>query len=83
MNISNKTTIISRVIHKEQKQLVLTFTLEEIETLTTLGDTSHFDRVKFLESRSEITKDKANACSKLLAEIYFAAAEFKKVFINQ
>jgi hypothetical protein len=78
MNISNKTAIIERVIQEEQKQLVLTFTPDEATTLTTLGYTSHFDRVQFLECKNNVPKEQANACSNLLSEIYFAAARFKE-----
>jgi hypothetical protein len=78
MNTSSKTTVITRMIQEEQKQLVLTFTPEEIETLLVLGNTSHYERVKFLESFKRVNEQQANECSNLLSEIYFAAAKFKR-----
>jgi len=78
METTTKTAIVAKVIHEKQINLVLTLTPKEIKTLLTLGNTSHCDRVKFLESVRNVSNEQANDCSNLLAEMYFAAARYKK-----
>jgi hypothetical protein len=65
------------MIQEEIKCLAITFTPEEVQTLLTLGQTSHQNRVDFLKSKHSVTIEQANSCSNILAEIYFAARSFR------
>jgi hypothetical protein len=80
MKKDTKTTITQRIIQEEVPNLVLTFTPEEVKALLAIGGTSHVCRVKFLsDARGPHNyKEKNEECSNLLAEVYFAAADFNR-----
>jgi len=61
--------------------LTVTLTLEEVEALIMLGHTSHNSRTDFLTKAHNyvgLPKEKIELCAKLLGDLYFAAADFKK-----
>jgi len=64
----------------KEKSLVLTFTPEEVKALLAIGGTSHLARVSLLNKcrGSNNLEENNQACSNLLADIYFAANDFNK-----
>jgi len=74
-----RNTTYTRLV--EEKSLVLTFTPEEVKALLAIGRTSHHDRVDFLNKTRPSpnhSKERNEACSNILAEIFFAANDFNR-----
>lgn len=80
MESTTITTKISRTIYEDQPQLVLTFTPEEAYNLLAIGGSSHLERVTLLSKgyRDHNSKQNNEACSNMLAKIFFAANDFHK-----
>jgi hypothetical protein len=77
MKSKTTTTIVTRMVEEEVRSLTVTFTPEEVEYLTNLGKTSHVDRIVMLGKYNNKNHNDAKT-SNLMAELYFAAAAFKR-----
>ena len=77
MKASTQNITIEKTIYEQQRQLVLSFTTEEVQALLSLGGTSQFERTKLLDQSSNTPEqNKYNtSCSILLGEIFHAAKE--------
>ena len=80
MKTDTSTTVTQRIVQEKVTNLVLTFTPEEVKSLLAIGGTSHVSRVKFLDGTRGPYNYKENneACSNVLAEIYFSASDFHR-----